>query len=39
MGEPIKLGISACLMGESVHYDGGHKLDRFLTGTLGQSYP
>jgi len=36
MDEPIKLGISACLMGESVRYDGGHKLDRFLTDTLGQ---
>jgi uncharacterized protein YbgA (DUF1722 family)/uncharacterized protein YbbK (DUF523 family) len=34
--EKIKLGISACLLGESVRYDGGHKLDRFLTDTLGQ---
>jgi uncharacterized protein YbbK (DUF523 family) len=32
----IKLGISACLLGENVRYDGGHKLDRFLTETLGQ---
>jgi uncharacterized protein YbgA (DUF1722 family)/uncharacterized protein YbbK (DUF523 family) len=31
----IKLGISACLSGEPVRYDGGHKLDRFLTDTLG----
>ncbi len=34
--EKIKLGISACLLGENVRYDGGHKLDRFLRDTLGQ---
>jgi uncharacterized protein YbgA (DUF1722 family)/uncharacterized protein YbbK (DUF523 family) len=34
--EKIKLGISPCLLGEKVRYDGGHKLDRFLTDTLGQ---
>ena len=34
--EKIRLGISACLLGENVRYDGGHKLDRFLTDTLGQ---
>ena len=34
--EKIKLGISACLLGENVRYDGGHKLDRFLTDTLRQ---
>ncbi len=32
----IKIGISTCLLGEKVRYDGGHKLDRFLTQTLGQ---
>ncbi len=31
-----KLGISTCLLGENVRYDGGHKLDRFLRNTLGQ---
>jgi len=36
MAEKIKLGISACLLGENVRYDGGHKLDRYLTGTLGE---
>lgn len=36
MEERIKLGISTCLLGENVRYDGGHKLDRFLTETLGQ---
>jgi uncharacterized protein YbgA (DUF1722 family)/uncharacterized protein YbbK (DUF523 family) len=34
--EKVKLGISACLLGETVRYDGGHKLERFLTDTLGQ---
>jgi uncharacterized protein YbgA (DUF1722 family)/uncharacterized protein YbbK (DUF523 family) len=32
----IKLGISACLLGQPVRYDGGHKWDRFLTDTLGK---
>jgi uncharacterized protein YbgA (DUF1722 family)/uncharacterized protein YbbK (DUF523 family) len=36
MEERIRLGISTCLLGENVRYDGGHKLDRFLTETLGQ---
>jgi uncharacterized protein YbgA (DUF1722 family)/uncharacterized protein YbbK (DUF523 family) len=34
--EKIKLGISSCLLGNPVRYDGGHKLDRFLRDTLGQ---
>jgi uncharacterized protein YbgA (DUF1722 family)/uncharacterized protein YbbK (DUF523 family) len=34
--EEIKLGVSKCLLGEPVRYDGGHKLDRFLKDTLGQ---
>jgi uncharacterized protein YbgA (DUF1722 family)/uncharacterized protein YbbK (DUF523 family) len=32
---PIKIGISSCLMGNQVRYDGGHSHDRFLTQTLG----
>jgi uncharacterized protein YbgA (DUF1722 family)/uncharacterized protein YbbK (DUF523 family) len=36
MEERIRLGISTCLLGEHVRYDGGHKLDRFLTETLGR---
>jgi uncharacterized protein YbgA (DUF1722 family)/uncharacterized protein YbbK (DUF523 family) len=35
MEERIKLGISACLLGQKVRYDGGHKLDHFLADTLG----
>ena len=36
MEQKIKLGISTCLLGHKVRYDGGHKLDRFLVQTLGQ---
>lgn len=31
----ITLGISSCLLGNRVRYDGGHKLDPFLVETLG----
>ena len=31
---PIRVGISACLLGDEVRYDGGHKRDPFLTGVL-----
>ncbi len=34
--DKIRLGVSACLLGEKVRFDGGHKLDRFLTETLGR---
>ena len=36
MDEKIRLGISSCLLGEKVRHDGGHKLDRYLTDTLGE---
>jgi len=32
----IRLGISRCLLGENVRYDGGHKLDHYLVYTLGK---
>ncbi|MBN1127423.1 MAG: DUF523 and DUF1722 domain-containing protein [Chitinispirillaceae bacterium] len=32
---PIKLGISSCLLGNNVRYDGQHKLDHYLHDTLG----
>ncbi len=32
---PIRLGISQCLLGEAVRYDGGHKRDTFLVDVLG----
>jgi len=34
--EKMKLGISTCLLGFPVRYDGGHKLDHYLRDTLGQ---
>jgi uncharacterized protein YbgA (DUF1722 family)/uncharacterized protein YbbK (DUF523 family) len=34
--EKIRLGISACLLGQEVRFDGGHQLDRFITDTLGR---
>ena len=34
--ERIRLGISACLLGEPVRFDGGHKRDPFLVESLGQ---
>ncbi|MEW6078682.1 MAG: DUF523 and DUF1722 domain-containing protein [Thermodesulfobacteriota bacterium] len=36
MNDKIKLGVSSCLMGNPVRYDGQHQLDRFLTDQLGQ---
>jgi len=32
----LRLGISACLLGQNVRYDGGHKRDSFLVDTLGR---
>lgn len=36
MDEKIKIGISACLTGEEVRWNGGHARDRYLTDILGQ---
>ena len=33
---PIRLGVSTCLLGENVRYDGGHKRDAFLVEELGR---
>jgi len=33
--ESVRILVSACLLGEKVRYDGGHKRDRFLIETLG----
>ena len=30
----IRIGVSACLLGNNVRFDGGHKRNRFLTDTL-----
>ncbi|MGZ8144128.1 MAG: YbgA family protein [Methylosarcina sp.] len=34
----IPIGISSCLIGQEVRFDGGHKLDAYITGTLGQYF-
>lgn len=34
--EKIRIGVSTCLMGEPVRYDGGHAHDRYVTDTLGR---
>ena len=38
MHEKIKLGISTCLLGKNVRYDGGHKLEPLVIETLEQSF-
>jgi len=35
MDNPIKVGISSCLLGNKVRYDGQHKLNRYLRDQLG----
>jgi uncharacterized protein YbgA (DUF1722 family)/uncharacterized protein YbbK (DUF523 family) len=36
MQQRVRLGISSCLLGNAVRWNAGHKLDRFLTDTLGR---
>lgn len=38
MTQSVIIGVSACLLGEHVRYDGGHKLDRSLIDTLGMLF-
>ena len=35
-GPELRLGVSSCLLGEEVRFDGGHKHDRWLTDGLGR---
>jgi uncharacterized protein YbgA (DUF1722 family)/uncharacterized protein YbbK (DUF523 family) len=35
---PIRIGISSCLLGEKVRFDGGHKRDAYIVSTLGQFF-
>ena len=32
--DPPKIGVSACLLGHQVRFDGGHKRNQFLIGEL-----
>lgn len=34
----IRIGVSSCLLGNKVRFDGGHKHDRYITGTLGNYF-
>jgi uncharacterized protein YbgA (DUF1722 family)/uncharacterized protein YbbK (DUF523 family) len=34
--DPIRVGISSCLLGQPVRFDGGHKRDTFLTESFGR---
>jgi len=34
----IPVGISSCLLGEKVRYDGGHKNNSYVGKTLGQYF-
>ncbi|MEM7393186.1 MAG: DUF523 and DUF1722 domain-containing protein [Verrucomicrobiota bacterium] len=34
----IRVGISTCLLGVNVRFDGGHKKDSFITGTLNDYF-
>lgn len=36
MNDTIRIGISACLAGQGVRFDGGHKHEPFLTGTVAR---
>jgi len=36
MDDRIRMGVSACLLGRPVRYDGGHKHDRYITDILGE---
>ncbi len=38
MTSSITIGVSACLLGQEVRYDGGHKHDRYITDTLGRFF-
>ncbi|MHB8090183.1 MAG: YbgA family protein [Syntrophales bacterium] len=35
MNDRIAIGVSSCLLGEKVRYDGGHKHDEYVAETLG----
>ncbi len=36
MNDKPRIGISTCLLGEKVRYDGQHSQDHFLTDTFGR---
>ncbi|HEY7841718.1 MAG TPA: DUF523 domain-containing protein, partial [Gammaproteobacteria bacterium] len=34
----IRIGISSCLLGEPVRYNGGHKRDRYINEVLSEYF-
>ena len=38
MNNSIKIGVSSCLLGAKVRYDGGHKHDPYITDILGRYF-
>ena len=36
MKENFRIGISSCILGNPARWNAGHKLDKYLTNTLGQ---
>lgn len=38
MTSTITIGVSSCLLGEHVRYDGGHKHDHYISDTLGRFF-
>ncbi|MFO7653724.1 MAG: DUF523 and DUF1722 domain-containing protein [Candidatus Krumholzibacteriia bacterium] len=35
---PLRVGVSTCLLGREVRYNGGHKLDHYVTDLLGRYF-
>ncbi len=38
VADKVSVGISSCLLGQNVRYDGGHKKNDYITETLGQFF-
>lgn len=38
MSAKIRIGVSSCLLGNKMRYDGGQQQDRFITDTLGHFF-
>ena len=38
MESPVHVGVSSCLLGENVRYDGGHQLNHFIRDILGRFF-
>lgn len=38
MTEKIRIGVSSCLLGNEVRWNGGHARDRYVTDTLGEYF-